>query len=235
MNRSSKVLVLMSLFLTSCASMVGAPTPRATEPYDPDPVLAASMEFTAESKPYKGVAVLPRRTSTKFKFTLPKDTHLFLIDTCRRERFELSPALKEYEYIYIPAMWKENTGVCPLVATAITKSGETHLAVSDFDNLTGRDIAASVMCNGEWVHNVVGSYLCQVRAGLPVSIQFKEETVSASQPPCTPEKDLGRGKEYDIDATKGFCSYGFMNQKKETFRLLIRGYTSILNVYPPRK
>jgi hypothetical protein len=215
--------------------MMGAPTPIATEPYDPNPVLAASMGFTAEGKAYKGTAVLPRSTSTKFKFLLPKDTYLLLIDTCRREKFDLNAGVKEYEYIYVPAMWKENKGACPLVATAITKSGESHLAVAEFDNLTGTDMTASVMCNGEWINNITGSYLCQVRAGLPVTVQFKEETVSASQPPCAPEKDLGRGKEYDIETSKGLCSYGFMNQKKETFRFLTRGYTSILNIYPPKK
>jgi hypothetical protein len=229
------VLVGLFLFVTSCASLVGAPIPTPTEPYDPNPVLAASMPFSVDGVVYKGIATLKRATSHRFKFQLPKDTYMLLIDTCRREKFDLNTAVKEYEYVYLPAMWKENTGTCPLIATAITKAGESYIAVADFDNLTGRDMTAMVMCNGEWINGVVGSYLCQVRAGLPVSVQFTEETVSASQPPCAPEKDLGRGKEYDIEVSKGFCAYGFMNQKKESFRLITRGYTSILNIYPPRK
>jgi hypothetical protein len=228
-------LTSLFLFATSCASLTEVPIPGATEPYDPNPVLAASMPFSVDGIEYKGTAVLKRATSHKFKFQLPKDTYMLLLDTCRREKFDLNTAVKEYEYVYLPAMWKENVGTCPLIATAITKSGESYIAVADFDNLTGRDITAAVMCNGEWINGVVGSYLCQVRAGLPVSVQFTEETVSSSQPPCATEKNLGRGKEYDIEVSKDLCAYGFMNQKKETFRLITRGYTSILNIYPSRK
>jgi hypothetical protein len=131
-----------------------------------------------------------------------------------------------------------------LTFTAVTKAGEFHKAIIDFTNSVGRDMPADMFCNGVWTTMKDGAALCQVHAGLPVSVQFQVPTIYSHRPECAVPKcvsgcttvnEVKIGTEFDIETTEGFCGYDFNNKANQIFRLTTVGYTSVLNVFPPLK
>lgn len=237
-----KLLALFTLLVVGCASMPDPVTPVTSVA---DPRLRAALPFKADGVGYVGTALLPRRpgVGTKFQIDLPKDTLIIFINSCARE-LTVTPTASSFEYLYQAGMWKETAGSCMLTFTAITKSGEFHKAIIDFTNSLGRDMPAEMFCNGNWVTLADGAAICQVHAGLPVSVKFTAPTIYSHRPECNEPKcvagcstvnEVKIGTEFDIGTTEGFCGYDFNNKANQIFRLTTVGYTSVLNLFPPLK
>jgi hypothetical protein len=228
---------LVSLSLMSLSACAIPSQPEVVYPNHPDPKLRADMRFQFEGQWYSGAAVLPRRTSSTITFDIPKDTYLFLINTCSREEPYFNPdTSKGFTFTYVPVMWLENMKSCVLLGTAVTKAGLYYRSVIDFTNSIGRDLPAQLACNGQ-VTKPLGAGFCQSRAGLTQRIQFDEETVWSARPECAPPREDSsspKGWVYEIDLSTGFCGYDFINKDRKIFRLSTLGYTSILNVFPPK-
>jgi len=239
-----RLLVLVALCLFGCTSIPNpdpvTPTPSAT-----DPRLRAAMKFKADGVAYEGSVLLPRRpgVGTKFQIDLPRETRMVFVNSCAREE-TFEPTGNVFEYLYWAAPGKENEGSCALSFTAITKGGEYHRAVIDFTNGNGRELPADMFCNGKWFDMKDGAGICQVRASLPVSVQFDTPVVYSNREECSEPKCVAgckvingvqTGKEFDIYTSEGFCGYGFENEKGLSFRLTTLGYTSVLNLFPPLK
>lgn len=235
---------LLLIVLTSCSSIPN-PDPVTPEPSASDPRFRAHMSFKADGVPFVGVAMVPRRpgAGTKFQLSIPKDTVIIFVNTCAREETHESKG-ESFEYQYNAGMFKENIGSCMLIFTAITKGGEYHRAIADFTNSAGRDMPAEMFCNGKWIPTTGGAGICQVRATLPMSVQFKTPVIYSHRPECaTPTcvagcktvNEVVMGTEFDIKTSEGFCGYGFNNKENQSFRLTTIGYTSVLNLFPPLK
>jgi hypothetical protein len=238
--RITSLLVLLS----ACASMSN-PDPVTPTPSASDPRLRAALKFKADGVAYEGATVLPRKpaNTTKFEIILPRDSRMVFVNSCAREE-TYEPEGESFKYVYQAAAKKEDDGSCALLFTVITKGGEYHRAVVDFANGTEKVLPTNLFCNGKWVSPADGAGLCQVRATLPVSVEFKTPVVYSHRDFCPEPKCVSEckvingvqvGKEFDIYTAAGFCGYGFENEGGLRFRLTTLGYTSILNLFPPLK
>ena len=230
-----KICLVLIALISGCFS-TSTPEPQPTYPSHPDPKFRAAMPFRVDGVWYEGTALLPRRSSgTDIEVDLPKETQFLFFNTCAREFPVIKPDADRYVFRYIPAWEKENMGSCALLITAVTRGGEFHRSVIDFTNSKGRDLDASLYCNGAWMP-VKGAAFCQVRAGLPVGVRFKEKVVGVGPEKCEALRVLDDdGTNYEVDANKGLCGYDFMSKDRAILRLTTLGYTSVLNVFPPTK
>lgn len=188
----------------------------------------ASMKFEIDAVLYDGVGVVKRRPGVgiKIKYYLPYKTELLIIDNCSRHKIEVRPKEDTFYYHYQPFIWKEQEDSCVLRANAINYKGETTTALIDFTD--SRRLKAEVYCNGEAKEHT-GVALCQNHAGKINWIDFDDVVIAESAKGC-PEiqsADRGYGKRYEFKMGLGFCVYGFINQKKERFRLTTYGYNQI--------
>lgn len=234
-----KWIFVFLIILVSCTSI---PTPDMGVPGHPDPTLQPQMQFSVDERPCFGTCTVPRKTSSKITLTPPAKTHLLLINTCARQVPFWDPAEgKRFEFNYSPAFDVENRGVCPLLITAVTLSGELHRGIVSFDNVGAYNPAkVQVMCNGEWIDSS-GSYLCSVAAGLPVMVKSVTPSVIAKDPDslCPEPRDTLRG--FVIETVKpkpeqsSLCVYVLLNKNKEEFKLAINTFSSILGTFPKDK
>lgn len=186
----------------------------------------ANMTFNIGSYSYEGIGVVPRASQTTIKFLIPDNTIRLTITTCNREEFYQSPQAPFY-YSYIPIMYLENLDSCILIATAITSKGTVHKSFIDF--VTGEELEGQSKCNGR-VLNRKGVELCQSRTGLIQVIQFSEPVAQVTQPGCEPLSPAFGAYAFQYKMGSGFCSYKFINKKKQKFRLTTFGYSSIKDI-----
>lgn len=233
------MFAFLFLLLVGCV----APTVDLGTPGHPDPTLQPQMQFSVDERPCFGTCTVPRKTSSKITMTPPPKTHLILINTCARQVPFWEPAEgKKFEFNYIPAFDVESRGVCPLLVTAVTKLGELHRGIVQFDNVGAYVPAkAEVMCNGEWLTHS-GSYLCSVASGLPVVVKSATPAVLAKDPEavhCPEPKDTLRG--FVIETVKpkadqsSLCVYVLLNKNKEEFKLAVNTFSSLLGTFPAKE
>ena len=192
----------------------------------------ASMEFSAEGKSYVGVATLQRHVGigTKITFKMPKGTILFQLDNCAKEIVKIRPENDTYTYHYRPSIFKEAEDSCIMQAQATTFKGEMLTAIIDWTDR--RRLPAKIWCNERIGEKVVGVDTCQNRVGKLIWIEFFEPVVWATEGCNEPyqAKFHTKDKVFEILVDEGFCAYGFMNEKRERFRLSTYGYTTINEV-----
>lgn len=226
-------ILLLILFLVSCVAQV----PDYGVPAEPNAELKPQLPFSVEGIKYFGTATIQRASSSNITASLPPKTILVIVSTCaRQDEFWQPDNSKLFSYKYIPAMWVETSGSCPLSIIAVTTSGEWHRAILDFTNAPKDPLVTSVMCNGIWGNeNKAGAEICSVREGKPVRMEFASKAVVArdSESGCADAKQVGT-KEWEIIVKKGFCVYVALNDTQE-FRLTTYGYSSFLKVYPPKE
>lgn len=224
--------VLALILLASCTT----PLPDYGIPAQYPAELKPQLPFSVDGVSYQGVATVQRKSSSKIAFVLPEKTELVVLSTCARQLEFWKPSGKSFEYIFIPAMYVENIGSCPMSFIAVTGTGEWHRALIDFSNAPKDPLKVDVQCNGVWKTVGIGADICSVREGLPVRVWPVDGAIMAKDPnsDCdSPRKVIG-DLSWEINVKKGFCVYVMLTKDAE-FRLTTYGYTSFLRVYPPER
>jgi hypothetical protein len=218
------MFILLFLLLISCTS---TPSYAAIKPDDITDM--ASMDFYAEGILYDGVATLPDQKEYILNFKLPEKTIMLGINNCHGEVFNL-PTDKQtaVTYRYQP-LGIEREGDCPLIATAITSTGQKIWAMIEFIFVTPKPLPqetykAWAYCNRKIIPSI-GGYLCQSRAGKWQRVAFDTEVVyiDIGDKRCNApvKKNLTM---YDIKLSNGQCSYTFFNKASQVFRFNTIGY-----------
>jgi hypothetical protein len=220
---SALILLIVSILLSGCTTTEDGLPIFSTVPLES--TNRASMPFTVDGTQYIGAASLQRKSSQTILFTLPKETAKLMITTCNREEFvAYPPSDKPFSFYYLPVMYIENLDSCLLIATAITKKGESFKAILDFS--AGETLPATLKCNGK-VSKILGSGICQSRAGLIQALDFESEVIFVAQEDCPePERYFGVNG-WQFRAGKGFCAYLFEDKQGRQLRFTTYGYTQI--------
>jgi hypothetical protein len=221
--------LVMTLLLSGCA----IPTPDLGVPSEKGAELKPQLPFSVDGVLFQGAATVQRQSRSMIQVQLPPKTVLALVSTCaRQDEFWQPDNSKPFKYEFIPAMFAENVGACPMSIIAVTATGEFHRSILDFTNAPKEPLPVEVMCNGRWEKVASGAQICSVREGKPVRVQTETKAAIAKDPSsqCAEPKQIGN-KEWEINVSKGFCVYVAVNATQE-FRLTTYGYTSFLRVYP---
>jgi hypothetical protein len=180
----------------------------------------------------------PRQSSSKISFNLPSDAHLVVVNSCARQHEVWKPDTKKpFVYEYIPALFVETKGSCPLMFTVVTTSGELHRAITEFSNAGTKEAKAEVMADGKW-NTYSGFALVSVASGLPVVVTSATPAVFVGDVDSGCPQPVGALREWTITTKKpeagksSICVYVLLNRNREEFRLTVNSYSSFLGVYP---
>lgn len=230
--KSGRSLLLGAVLFFGCA----VPTPDYGVPADIRAELKPQLPFTVDGERYEGAATVQRQSLSTITVALPSKTIMVIVSTCaRQQEFWQPDNAKAFVYKYIPAMYVENIGACPLSMIAVTATGEWHRAIVDFTNAPKDPLPVDIMCNGVWGKVTNGAAICSVKEGKPVRVQASVKAAIGRDPgaECADPKLVGTS-EWEIPTKKGFCVYVVVNATQE-FRLTVYGYTSFLKVFPAKE
>lgn len=183
-------------------------------------VVRASLAGAVEGVAFRGAVVVQRKTSQKIEIAVPEKAVKLILTTCHREEVLDSPP-RAWSYNYVPTMFLENWGSCPITISVVTQQGTLQHAIIDFTS--NETLGATVYCNGIRTVDLKGATFCQSRVGLLQKIDFADGKVSALASSGCPEP-VHDGYSFQIPMGLGLCVYAFRDLAGGTHRYTTRGY-----------
>jgi hypothetical protein len=221
------------LLLSGCAEVAAvaqAPAPVIESKSTTFAKEKATLRFATELGAHVGIANLPRQTSRKFSFQLPKGTEELHISSCHREVSFWRPA-ENLVWNYIPATAftapepVEYSGNCMLSFTAITNKGKTLRGLVAF---SGDETAtAKIFCNEQNGFDAAGFYLCQARESQIQALAFSQQMHATWKDGCAPLRSQDN-RSFVLNLSAGLCVYAFQSfDRSQWFRLQTFGYSIV--------
>jgi len=219
------LIIFIVGLLSGCASV--------NQPMDSSKYFRRDIQILFAGKTFEGTAVLPSQSSYDIVLKPKADMDFLLIKSCHREMVAEKASggglfsKNEYKYAYTPVPKIEGVGVCPVRIDAL-ESGSNQFsgAFIDFERDEFK-LPFFVACNGASVF-ANGVAVCQARMGTTQVVAFDFPVRFAPPMPATCSAPQFRGGRYEIDVSRGECSYMFDAQDKRAGRLTTLGYEGIV-------